>query len=68
MCCWSPTCSTAAAASDDVTVTVDLELPIVDIAIAAQLGCQNSTVILNATGSTPSTGIVYLWATVGKHR
>ncbi|MBK9018442.1 MAG: SprB repeat-containing protein [Saprospiraceae bacterium] len=52
------------SASDDVTVTVDLELPIVDIAIAAQLDCQNSTVILNATGSTPSTGIVYLWATV----
>ncbi len=53
------------AASASVIVNLNVQLPTVQIATPSALGCQNSTVILNAAGSSQGAGMIYLWTTVG---
>lgn len=56
--------STGCTATDEVEVTVDLDLPTISINTPGTLGCQNSTVVLNASASSHGSGYVYLWTTV----
>ncbi|MBI1225403.1 MAG: T9SS type A sorting domain-containing protein [Bacteroidetes bacterium] len=51
-------------ADASVVVTANLNIPEVEIDVAAQLGCQNSTITLNAIGSSQGPGFIYLWTTV----
>jgi hypothetical protein len=56
--------ATGCTASADVEVTIDLDLPTITINTPGTLGCQNSTVVLDATASSHGAGYVYLWTTV----
>jgi len=56
-------CESEAAA----IVTLDLDLPQVSINVPDVLGCQNSTVVLNASASSHGPGYLYLWTTVDGH-
>ncbi len=55
------------SASISVDVTVDLDLPVIDIEIPGVLGCNNSAITIDASASSSGAGFIYLWTTINGH-
>lgn len=52
------------SANASVNVTLSLQLPTVIIQAAAQLGCANSSIVLDASASSQGNDFIYLWTTL----